>query len=667
MAPRSRHALIAAGLAVLVAVAAGRSTPSTAQTTPPTSYLQNFNNIETTAPLDYAANGSLDVLVHSRDVPTWAGLEPMAMDHGSMCEAPPAQHASMDPMPYPDAVFVCNGHLMTSIKAGGYGVIYLTPGARVDFSGGESVISFDVSTLKTSGRDWWDVWVTPFDDLMAAPLPAVWPDLAGEPKNGIHIDTSMFNDQTVHLGSRLDNFVSTDLDSCWWCGTEQALAGVNLVPSASRRDTYELRISQTHVKFSLLNGTTHQPLMTWVDKDLSASPLSFSNGVVQIGHHSYNPQKECTPDPVAHICEPDTWHWDNLSISATAPLTIVPAQQIRADAAHPTLTFPTGAPSGAYLQLDALATDMDYSLDGGTTWAAIAKQSSNTHKFGGMRTYRQSIPTGTTSITLRGTEESGAWTVDHAAIYSTSGLAAPPTPTPAPPTATPIPPTATPVPPTATATPVPFTPIRINVGGSSYTDGASHVWAADTGCTSESVWAPMYAIAGTTDDTLYGSIRHGVTGPTCAFSVPNGTYTVTLKFAELYHTGTGARVENVVAEGATVLSNFDIVAAAGAGLTAVDRSFDVTVSDGTLNLAFNTVTDQAQINAIQIVQASAPTPTPVPPTATPVPPTSTPVPPTATPMPTDECRTHVRDRRSWSEVLHDWLPWTPEYASASCP
>ena len=76
-----------------------------------------------------------------------------------------------------------------------------------------------------------------------------------------------------------------------------------------------------------------------------------------------------------------------------------------------------------------------------------------------------------------------------------------------------------------------FTPIRVNAGGSSYTDGGSLVWTADTGYTASNVTSTGSAIAGTTDDTLFQSLRWA---PAFAYSftVPNGVYQVKLLFAE---------------------------------------------------------------------------------------------------------------------------------------
>ncbi len=64
------------------------------------------------------------------------------------------------------------------------------------------------------------------------------------------------------------------------------------------------------------------------------------------------------------------------------------------------------------------------------------------------------------------------------------------------------------------------------------------------------------------------------------FDVPNGTYTVNLKFAEIYFTSGGHRIFrifDVALNRQTVLSNFD-PARAGGAFTAVDRAFEVSVS-----------------------------------------------------------------------------------------
>lgn len=84
---------------------------------------------------------------------------------------------------------------------------------------------------------------------------------------------------------------------------------------------------------------------------------------------------------------------------------------------------------------------------------------------------------------------------------------------------------------------------------------------------------------------------------------PNGTYTVTLHFAETYRDKPGDRVFDVSIEGKRVLAAFDVVKEAGKPLTAVVKSFpDVQVADGELTIEFTELTELPMINAIEVVQ-----------------------------------------------------------------
>jgi hypothetical protein len=140
--------------------------------------------------------------------------------------------------------------------------------------------------------------------------------------------------------------------------------------------------------------------------------------------------------------------------------------------------------------------------------------------------------------------------------------------------------------------------IRVNAGGATYTDPQGRLWSADTGYSGGSAYSVGSAITGTTTPTLYQSERYG--NPTYQFAVVNGNYTVNLKFAELYFTSAGSRKFNVVINGQTVLTNFDVVAAAGGGLKAVDRAFPVTVTNGQIVIQLVTVLSTPTLNAIEI-------------------------------------------------------------------
>jgi hypothetical protein len=144
-----------------------------------------------------------------------------------------------------------------------------------------------------------------------------------------------------------------------------------------------------------------------------------------------------------------------------------------------------------------------------------------------------------------------------------------------------------------------FTPIFVHSGGSAYTDSLGNNWSADTGFTGGKVSSTTKAIANTFDPALYQSERYG--NSAYQFSVPPGKYTVVLKFAETYWTTTGRRLFNTSINGTQVLTNFDIVAAAGAAFTAVDKSFPVTVTGSSITIQFTTGSaDLPKISAIQI-------------------------------------------------------------------
>ncbi len=141
--------------------------------------------------------------------------------------------------------------------------------------------------------------------------------------------------------------------------------------------------------------------------------------------------------------------------------------------------------------------------------------------------------------------------------------------------------------------------IGINVGGPEYVDEAGNIYLADSYFSGGNVSSKSNAIASTTDDALYNQYRYG--NMSYAIPVSNGDYRVTLKFAEIYWDWSGTRMFDVSIEGILALNDLDIYAEAGKN-TALDYTFDVNVTDGTLNIAFVSGQDNALVNAILIQQ-----------------------------------------------------------------
>jgi endoglucanase Acf2 len=175
----------------------------------------------------------------------------------------------------------------------------------------------------------------------------------------------------------------------------------------------------------------------------------------------------------------------------------------------------------------------------------------------------------------------------------------PTTPTPTPTVVPTIVPTITPTSPPVTGG------VQINAGGA-----ASSPFVADTDYSGGAIVTSTNAIdiSGVTNpapQAVYQSNRYG----TFSYTVPNLTagasYTVRLHFAETYWTVAGKRTFNVSLNGQQVLTNFDIVGAAGAANKAVVKQFTTTAdSSGKVTLQFTTVIDNAQVNGIEVLPST---------------------------------------------------------------
>ena len=154
-----------------------------------------------------------------------------------------------------------------------------------------------------------------------------------------------------------------------------------------------------------------------------------------------------------------------------------------------------------------------------------------------------------------------------------------------------------------------FTPIRISSGGA-YTDSLGQVWSADYGYLQGSTYSPnpLPAISGTADQKLYQTERYDQPSLTYQFSVPNGNYTVTLKFAEIFDTAAGQRYMNGTLNGTTVFTNLDVWTAAVGPNRAYDLSYPVSVTNGqlTITLTCTSSNNSAEVNSVQVVAGSAP-------------------------------------------------------------
>lgn len=157
---------------------------------------------------------------------------------------------------------------------------------------------------------------------------------------------------------------------------------------------------------------------------------------------------------------------------------------------------------------------------------------------------------------------------------------------------------------------------RFNCGGPAYTDSLGHQFVIDpiytaqngagrvdagppfqAGFYSDPSWQPT---GGTADTTLFRVSTY--LWSQYKFDVPNGSYLVRLRFADLFSHGPDQRVQDIKLENTTVLDDLDIYAVAGDHY-AISYTFPVHVNDGQLNIFGTFSRVLTQINAIEVWDA----------------------------------------------------------------
>jgi len=161
--------------------------------------------------------------------------------------------------------------------------------------------------------------------------------------------------------------------------------------------------------------------------------------------------------------------------------------------------------------------------------------------------------------------------------------------------------------PTAPAKPAPVVPvdpvIRICAGtAANFIDTGGNIWLADRGFGGGMVVsrANDMEIANTKNPGLYRTEHWGMT----SFSqpLPNGKYVVKLHFAETYEgiKGPGGRVFSFNIEGRD-FQDFDVWVKAGGRQRAYIETVNTTIADGKLDITFEAIADNPEINGIEIV------------------------------------------------------------------
>ena len=149
------------------------------------------------------------------------------------------------------------------------------------------------------------------------------------------------------------------------------------------------------------------------------------------------------------------------------------------------------------------------------------------------------------------------------------------------------------------------TTFAVNSGGAQYASPQGATYLADSRYSGGNVGTTASTISGTTEGALYKSERYG----NFSYNIPvaNGSYSVTLKFAEIYFAAPGKRVFSVTVNGQTVIRDLDIFAKVGKNV-AYDVVIPVNVTNGAISISFTSKVNNAKVNAIRIAPAAAATP-----------------------------------------------------------
>jgi len=390
--------------------------PTSAPTVDENTFLETFDG----APSSPAAwtDDNWEVTVHLRDQDTLYSMPAMEAHHGPNCEAPPATHTITA---HEDTVYQCRNHVMTSLygvsQTGGYGLIYLTPNQLLDTTGNFS-IHFDMSTFRANNlRDWIDVWLTPYGENLQLAIHDFEPDLQGPPQTAVQFKLDVANrlEMYLHEDGRMTK-ISPDVY------TEYDLV---LNPSKTTRSTFVIAVYNDVLYVGLPDHD-----LWWYEQDVPDlfRGEDWEEAVVQFGHHSYTPDKQCASSDNPSECGPNTYHWDNVALWPAKPFTMIHASPqliTNSTPASKLLTLESPAPADAKLRFAAIGDAIDVSFNGGLTWQAATLQDApsrqDRHFF---RSYWMNIPEGTEEVLFRGEDWmffsvwGGEWAVRDASVWS---------------------------------------------------------------------------------------------------------------------------------------------------------------------------------------------------------------------------------------------------------
>jgi hypothetical protein len=143
--------------------------------------------------------------------------------------------------------------------------------------------------------------------------------------------------------------------------------------------------------------------------------------------------------------------------------------------------------------------------------------------------------------------------------------------------------------------------VQINCGGPAVAPFTADADFAGGGTINHANTINLSGVTNPAPMAVYQTARTGSFSYTVSDFNPGSSHTVRLHFAETYFKTTGSRTFNVIINGTTVLTNFDILATAGAMNKAVIEQFtEPASSTGNYVITFTSVINQSLVSGIEI-------------------------------------------------------------------
>ena len=144
-------------------------------------------------------------------------------------------------------------------------------------------------------------------------------------------------------------------------------------------------------------------------------------------------------------------------------------------------------------------------------------------------------------------------------------------------------------------------PVKINAGGPAVSPFVADADFSGGGTISHANTIDLSGVTNPAPMAVYQTGRDGNFTYTIPGFTASSSHTVRLHFAETYWSSAGSRIFNVSINGTTVLTNFDIFAAAGAKNKAVIEQFSEPAnSNGQYVITFTRVKDNSLVSGIEI-------------------------------------------------------------------